>query len=57
MFFLGGNSYWTALRVLGDLPTALAMGLGAVLALGALSLRIPNLSGAASTAARVHKVL
>jgi hypothetical protein len=36
MFFLGGNSYWTALRVLGDLPTALAMGLGAVLALGAL---------------------
>jgi len=57
MFFFCGNSYWTALRVLGDLPTALAMALGAVFALGILSIRVPILTGAASTAARVHKVL
>lgn len=57
MFFVGGNSYWTALRVLGDLPTALAMGFGAVFALGVLSLRSLEWKGAASEAARVHKVL
>jgi hypothetical protein len=28
MFFFAGNSYWTALRVLGDMPTAAAMALG-----------------------------
>jgi hypothetical protein len=39
MFLLAGNSYWTALRVLGDLPTALAMTLGALLALSAALLR------------------
>ena len=33
MFFVAGGSFWTALRVLGDLPTALAMGLGAVVLL------------------------
>jgi hypothetical protein len=33
MFFVAGNSFWTALRVLGDLPSALAMGLGSIVLL------------------------
>lgn len=33
MFFVAGGSYWTALRVLGDLPAALAMGLGTIVLL------------------------
>jgi hypothetical protein len=33
MFFVAGNSFWTGLRVLGDLPTAAAMALGCILLL------------------------
>ena len=57
MFFIAGNSYWTALRVLGDLPTALAMAFGSLIAVGLLSVRSPGSLGAASMAARLHKVL
>jgi hypothetical protein len=39
MLFIAGNSYWTALRVIGDLPTAMAMGLGALLALALVVFR------------------
>jgi len=38
MFFIAGNSFWTALRVLGDLPTAIAMALGCILLLAARTL-------------------
>lgn len=40
MFFVAGNSYWTALRVLGDLPNALAMSLGALLTLATLAFQL-----------------
>lgn len=38
MFFVAGNSYWTALRVLGDLPTAVSMALGCVMLLAVRTL-------------------
>jgi hypothetical protein len=48
MFFIAGNSYWTATRVLGDLPTALAMSLAALLALASSRFRSTNRASASS---------